>query len=226
MKIKKILFIASCFILAGCVQYHSPDRNTWNKYLNGASFMDMNETSKAAKLPIYMGHGGKVITQSGELSAKMQYGDKNAVDNAILVNYMSGLEYELYDALRKPGMSVQRAGTDVVIILVRSAIMQEDIADISPDGADTLKTISKILNKYDATFMEIAGYTDSMQNQNAARALSLDMAERVGVYLSQHDVSPSRMFIVGRGSMRPIAAQDDMGRLTNRRIEIRLNPTR
>ena len=65
-----------------------------------------------------------------------------------------------------------------------------------------------------------------MQNQNAAHALSLDMAERVGVYFAQHKVSTYRMFIVGRGSARPIAAQDDIGRLTNRRIEIKLSPTR
>ena len=224
MKIKNIFFITLC--LSGCFQYHSPERDTWHNYLYGASFMDMNETSRNAKLPIYMGHGGKIITQNGELSAKMQYGDKNAIDNAVLINYMSELEYELYDALRKPGLSVQRAGTDVVIILVRGAIIREDIADISSDGADTLRIISNILNKYNATFMEIAGYTDSMKDKNAAYALSLDMAERVGVYLSQHNISTSRMFIVGRGAARPIAGQDDMGRLTNRRIEIRLTPVR
>lgn len=226
MKLKQIIFISFSILLASCLQYQSPSRESWQQYLSGASFMDMNETSRAAKLPIYMGHGGKIITQTGELSSNMQYGDKNAIDNAMLVNYMSALEYELYDALRKPGMSVQRAGTDVVIILVRGAIMQENIADISSDGADTLNIISKILNKYNATFMEIAGYTDSMKNQNAAHALSLDMAERVGVYFARHNVSTSRMFIVGRGSARPIAAQDDMGRLTNRRIEIRLTPAR
>lgn len=226
MKIQKIIFIGLCVFLTGCLQYHSPSRNSWNQYLYGASFMDMNETARAAKLPVYMGQGGKVITQSGELSGKMQYGDKNAIDNAVLVNYMSGLEYELYDALRKPGISVQRAGTDVVVILVRDAIMKNDVADISNDGADTLKIISKILNKYNATFMEIAGYTDSMNDKNAAYALSLDMAERVGVYFAEHDVLTTRMFIVGRGSARPIAAQDDIGRLTNRRVEIRLTPAR
>ena len=123
-------------------------------------------------------------------------------------------------------MSVQRAGTDVVIILVRDAIMELNVADISQDGADTLKTISKILNKYNATFIEIAGYTDSMKNQTAAKSFSLDMAERTGVYFAQHKISPYRMFIVGRGSARPIAAQDDVGRLTNRRVEIRLTPVR
>lgn len=226
MNLKKFIFVCFGLALSGCLQYHSPARNTWNQHLYGASFMDMTETAKAAKMPVYMGRGGRIITQTGELSEKMQYGDKNAIDNAVLVNYMANLEYALYDALRKPGISVQRAGTDVVIILVRDAIMENSIADISVDGADTLKTISKILNKYNATFMEIAGYTDSMSDQNAAHALSLDMAQRVGVYLSQHNVSTSRMFIVGRGSARPIAAQDDIGRLTNRRIEIRLSPAR
>ena len=225
MELRKLFFIG-CLFLSGCVQYHSPNRNTWSQYLSGASFTDMSDAARTAKLPVYMGHGGKIVTAGGELSPNMQYGDKNSIDNQAFLKYMSDLEYELYDALRKPGISVQRAGTDVVIILVRDSIMELNVADISSDGADTLKIISNILNKYNATFMEIAGYTDSMKNQTAAIALSLDMAERVGVYFAQHDVSTSRMFIVGRGSARPIAAQDDIGRLTNRRVEIRLTPAR
>ncbi len=224
MKLNKVFFLI--FGLIGCVQYHSPNRDTWPKYLAGASFTDMSEISKTAKLPIYMGQGGKVITATGNLSANMQYGDKNNIDNAKLVNYMANLEYELYDNLRKPGISVQRAGTDVVVILVRDAIMEMSVADISQDGADTLNIIAKILNKYNATFMEIAGYTDAMKDKNAAYSLSIDMAQRVGVYFAQKKISTSRMFIVGRGSARPIAAQDDMGRLTNRRVEIKINPAR
>jgi len=224
MKIKNIILVGC--LLAGCMAYQSPNHNEWNRYLYGASFMDMTETAKTAKLPVYMGQGGKIVTQSGELSGKMQYGDKNSIDNTVLINYMSNLEYELYDALRKPGISVQRVGTDVVVILVRGAIISDNVGDISADGADTLKTISQILNKYNATFMEIAGYTDSMKNQSGAYALSLDMAERVAVYFSRHNVSTSRMFVVGRGAARPIAAQDDIGRLTNRRVEIRLSPAR
>ena len=222
---KKFGLIFLSLVMSACA-YHSPDRSTWQTHLRGASFSEMTDTGRIAKMPVYMGHGGRVITNDGNLSPNMQYGDKNSIDNAVLVNYMANLEYELYDSLRKPGMSVQRAGTDVVIILVRDAIMELNVADISQDGADTLGIISKILNKYNATFMEISGYTDSMKNQTAAKSFSLDMAQRVGVYLSQHDVSPYRMFIVGRGSARPIAAQDDVGRLTNRRVEIRLTPVR
>jgi outer membrane protein OmpA-like peptidoglycan-associated protein len=206
------------------MQYHSPARNTWSQYLRGASFTDMTETARIAKRPVFLGAGGKLISQI-DTPVALDYGDKVQNDNAVSVNYMANLEYELYDALRKPGISVQRAGTDVVVILVRDAIMELNVGDISADGADTLKTISKILKKYDATFLEIAGYTDAMAT-SAADALSFDMAQRVAVYLSQSGINTARMFIVGRGASRPIAAQDDIGRLTNRRVEIRLVPAR
>ncbi len=224
MKLCKI--VSLLFLLYGCVSYSSPDRATWSAYLHGASFTDMTEISRVAKRPVYLGAGGQLISSVVDSDGKMEYGDKVSNDNLLARQYMSALEYELYDALRKPGISVQRAGTDVTIILVRDAIMELSVADISQTGDDTLKTIAKILKKYDATFLEIAGYTDSMRDKNAANALSLDMAQRVGVHLSQHGINTARMFIVGRGAARPIAAQDDIGRLTNRRVEIRLAPAR
>ena len=209
----------------GCVSYHSPDRNTWPTYLQGASFDNMTENTRIAKRPVYLGAGGRTISAVTSMNT-IEYGDKIANDNAVTVKYMTDLEFALYDALRKPGISVQRAGTDVVVILVRDAIMEQDVADISADGADTLKTISKILKHYDATFLEIAGYTDATRDKRAANALSGDMAMRTAVFLAQHDIIAQRMFIIGRGSSRPIAAQDDIGRLTNRRVEIRIAPAR
>ena len=227
MQIKNI--ILSTIILGAvgaCVQYSSPDRYTWSAYLNGVSFTDMTETARIAKHPVYLGAGGRLVTDAVDASRTLDYGDKATNDNAIATQYMAQLEYALYDALRKPGISVQRAGTDVVVILVRDAIMELNVADISTTGDDTLNTITKILKKYDATFLEIAGYTDAMRDANAARALSLDMAQRVGVYFSQQGINTARMFIVGRGAGRPIAGQDDIGRLTNRRLELRITPAR
>ena len=219
------IFLLAC-LMVGCAPYSSPDRNNWANYLNGASFTDMTETARVAKRPVYLGAGGQLLTNAVKPSADMEYGDKVANDNLIARQYMATLEYELYDALRKPGISVQRAGSDVVIILVRDAIMELNVADISQTGDDTLKTIEKILKKYNTTFIEIAGYTDAMRDANAANIFSLDMAKRVGVHMSQNGINTARMFIVGRGSTRPIAAQDDIGRLTNRRVEIRLTPAR
>ncbi len=205
--------------------YKTPQRDTWQYHLRGASFTDMTDVARVAKRPVYLGAGGKLVNDQ-DAPARMEYGDKVSNDNAISVHYMSQLEYALYDALRKPGISVQRAGTDVVVILVRDAIMEMNVGEISADGADTLDTIAKILKKYNATFIEIAGYTDAMRNQTGAAALSLDMAQRVGVFFTTHEIIPQRLFIVGRGAARPIAAQDDIGRLTNRRVELRITPVR
>jgi outer membrane protein OmpA-like peptidoglycan-associated protein len=213
------------FCLSACTGYTSPDHATWDYYLNGASFMDMTETTKVAKRPVYLGSGGKTLSTTTD-NKKMEYGDKATNDNTVGVRYMSELEYELYDSLRTAGVSVERAGTDVVVILVRDAIIQRDAGDISQNGTDILNTVARILRKYNATYLEIAGYTDAMRDTDAARRMSLDMAERVGVFLSRREIKPARMFIVGRGSARPIAAQDSIGRLTNRRIEIRIAPAR
>lgn len=210
--------------MTSCVTYHSPARQTWPALLRGASMTDMTEMSRVAKRPVYLGAGGQLVTATENPAA--DYGDKIANENAVALNYMAKLEYALYDALRMPGISVQRAGTDVVVIMVRDALMELDVADISPDGDRALNIMAKILRQYDATFIEIAGYTDAMRDGAAARSLSLDMAQRVAVYLAQHKINTARMFIVGRGATRPIAAQDDIGRLTNRRVEIRLAPAR
>lgn len=224
---QKIFYIIPLLVLTSCMPYTSPDRQKWHTYLNGASFTDMTEMSRTAKKPVYLGAGGRTLSESIEnIPSGMEYGNKIQNDNIVARKYMSELEYELYDSLRKPGISVQRAGTDVVIILVRDAIMELNIAEISKTGDDTLCTIAKILNQYDATFIEIAGYTDAMRDTNAANALSMDMAQRTGVHLAQHKVNTTRMFIVGRGAARPIAGQDNIGRLTNRRVEIRLSPAR
>ena len=212
--------------IAGCVAYKSPERANWGTYLRGASFTDMTENTRTAKKPIFQGAGGKTVADVVEQSAEMEYGDHVQNESAMCINYMSALEERLYDALRRPGLSVQRAGTDVLVILVRDAIMELNAPEISAAGDENLSTIAKILKEYNATFIEIAGYTDSMRDTNAARAFSMDMAERVAVYLARHGIKTARMFIVGRGAARPIAAQDEWGRLTNRRVEIRISPVR
>lgn len=201
---QQLLLIAP-ILLYGCVAYQTPTRNNWPKILAGASFQDMTEEARIAKLPLYLGAGGKTVT-------------------AAQLNYAVNLESGLYNSLHKAGISVQRVGGDVLVILVRGAFMRSDVAEISDDGTDTLKTIAKILNDYDSSYLEIAGYADKMSDQRAAGALTLDMAQRVALVLANYDVKPVRMFVVGRGSQRPIAAQDDIGRLMNRRVELRISP--
>ncbi|MCL2538425.1 MAG: OmpA family protein [Alphaproteobacteria bacterium] len=204
---KYCLLFTVCCLLFGCAGYQTPPRDEWSSVLRGASFGDMTSDAKIAKRPIFMGTGGVPIESA-----------------AVARPMMEQLEYELYDALRKPGIQVQRVGTDVVVVLVRDAFMSVDQPDISADGADTLRIISKILVKYGNTYIEIAGYTDAMRDANMAKSFSLDMAQRVALFFAAHEIHPVRMFIVGRGSARPISDQSTTGRLMNRRVELRISP--
>jgi outer membrane protein OmpA-like peptidoglycan-associated protein len=197
---------ALCLVFAACSKYTTPERGTWDTILRGASFGAMTETAKIAKRPIFQDSGGKTL-RADEVPA-----------------YMAQMEQELADNLRKPGIQVSRIGNDILIVMVRDAFMELDQAEISSDGTDILRATSRILAKYDKTFIEIAGYSDAMRDQSAAIAFSFDMAERVALFKAQHRVRPVRMFVIGRGSARPISDQSDIGRLMNRRVEIRISP--
>ena len=204
---KKYLLFALCSLLfASCGGYKTPERGTWSTILKGASFGAMTETAKIAKQPIFLGAGGKTLAQ------------------AEAPTYMAMIETELEDSLRKPGIQITRIGGDALVVMVRDAFMSIDHPDISGDGADTLTRLSKVLAKYDRTFIEIAGYSDAMRDQNSAIAFSFDMSERVALFMAQHRVKPVRLFVVGRGSARPISDQTNVGRLMNRRVEIRISP--
>jgi outer membrane protein OmpA-like peptidoglycan-associated protein len=198
---KKILLF---FALAGCV-YVTPPHDEWPTVLHGTSFDPMTPTLKVAKKPLYQADGGFVIAQA----------DKT--------KYMADLESKLDNTLRKPGIQISRVGTDVVVVMVRSAFIYTDSPEISEMGDDLLGDLASVLKEFNATWIELTGYTDEMQNQENAVALSRDMATRVALYLSKNGIRPIRIFVNGRGSANPIADQSDIGRLMNLRVEVKLS---
>lgn len=198
---KKLL--ALCFLCA-CA-YVSPPRDQWNSILNGTSGEAMTANLRVAKKPLYQAAGGQLV-----------YKDNTRA-------YMDELNDKLENTLRKPGIQFSRSGPDIIIVIVRSAIIYTDSPEISQNGDDLLGDLANILNMYDRTWIEITGFSDATKNQENAIAFSQDMAKRVAVYLAKHNVRPIRMFATGKGSANPISDQSDIGRLMNRRIEIRLS---
>ena len=165
----------------------------------------MTPMLRSAKRPLYQETGGVVLPLN------------------MASEYMGRMEARLRDTLRKPGVQINRIGTDIVVILVRPSFMYTDKPEISQMGDELLGRLARVLREFDMTWVEITGFTDAMQNQTHAIALSKDMADRVGVYLARNRVHPIRMFLVGMGSANPIADQSQVGRLTNLRVEIRLS---
>ena len=79
---KKYWFVF-LFCLVGCAAYKTPERDTWPQYLHGASFIDMTETARIAKKPVFQGAGGRTVSQVQTKTYLDEYGDKSLNDNAI-----------------------------------------------------------------------------------------------------------------------------------------------
>ena len=86
-----------------------------------------------------------------------------------------------------------------------------------------LTSVSKVLKKYNKTYVQIAGYTDNTGNKATNNTLSFNRANAVANYLKLKGVNANRMLIEGHGSKNPIASNSTAkGREKNRRVEITL----
>lgn len=194
------------FLLLSACGYKSPSQSMWSLYLQNASFTEMNDDIINYKSSVYIARGGKYINKQN------------------INKYIQSCELELYKNLIKYGIQVQRIGQEILIIISHSYLINFNESDFSTEGIKKLNIIANTLRKYDALFVEISGYSDAMNNLNNAKLFSQNIAERVGVFFVKSNIDPLRLFIIGKGSTNPIASQDFIGRLTNRRVEIKLKP--
>ena len=98
-----------------------------------------------------------------------------------------------------------------------------DSAVFKPVFNNILTSVAKVINEFDKTKVQVAGYTDSTGSAAYNNTLSLQRAQAVANYLKLRDVSASRLMVYGYGSGNPIASNATAaGREQNRRVEITL----
>ena len=89
-------------------------------------------------------------------------------------------------------------------------------------GSDaTLSNLAAFLNEYPERHVVIEGHTDNVGSASFNQTLSLERAESVRRYLTEHGVQRSRITTAGFGLDRPVASNDTpTGRQQNRRVEV------
>lgn len=96
---------------------------------------------------------------------------------------------------------------------------------ISPSFDTSLDAVSRVMNKYDKTFLTIEGHTDSSGDAGYNMSLSEKRAVSVRNYLQRQGVNGQRLQVTGFGETQPIASNDTpAGRAQNRRVEINIVP--
>ena len=149
-----------------------------------------------------------------------------ALGGSAVGNYMDRQENELRQKLASTGVSVSRNGNEVILNLPGNITFPTGSADLSTRFEPVLDSIAIVLAKYDQTYIDIVGFTDSTGTDELNQELSRRRAESVSNYLVVRDnVLPARIIAEGRGETNPIATNTTAsGRALNRRVQIELNP--
>lgn len=139
--------------------------------------------------------------------------------------YMDVQEAKLRQELEATGVSVTRQGDSIILNMPGNITFNTDSSAISADFYRVLNSVAKVFNKYEKTYVDIYGHTDSVGDASYNMGLSQQRADAVSRYLQTREVLPQRILTRGMGEDYPIASNDTAsGRSQNRRVEIKLTP--
>jgi outer membrane protein OmpA-like peptidoglycan-associated protein len=139
--------------------------------------------------------------------------------------YMDHQESKLRAQLQGTGVSVTRAGDNLILNMPGNVTFEVNRSDIRSGFYDVLSSVVLVVQEFDKTLIEISGYTDSSGGDSYNQSLSERRADSVGNYFKSHSVVPGRVVTKGFGERNPVADNSTAaGREQNRRVELRLVP--
>jgi outer membrane protein OmpA-like peptidoglycan-associated protein len=134
-------------------------------------------------------------------------------------------EAELRRQLQGTGVSVTRAGDQIILNMPSDITFAVDQDAVKPGFYQTLNSVALVLKKFKQTTVDVFGHTDSTGGEQHNFDLSQRRALSVANYLSAQGVDSRRFAVTGFGKTRPVATNATAdGRAQNRRVEIQLSP--
>ena len=141
--------------------------------------------------------------------------------------YMDRQEAELRKKLRGTGVSVERDGDNINLIMPGNITFVTAQHDLNAGFHEVLDSVILVLQEFDQTLIVAAGHTDSRGSEEYNQGLSERRANSVSQYLLDNGVIEARIEAVGFGEKHPIAGNStEEGRSLNRRVELSLLPIR
>lgn len=174
----------------------------------------------------------------GALAGLAVGGSANAQRNAVLIgaglgalaggaigSYMDQQEAELRAQLQGTGVSVTRAGDQIILNMPSNITFASDQDAVKAEFYPTLNSVGLVLKKFNRTLVDVYGHTDNTGDDSYNLRLSERRALSVANYLSGQGADSRRFAVTGFGESRPIASNASAaGRAENRRVEIQLSP--
>lgn len=148
------------------------------------------------------------------------YVERQYVDTYVDRQY-ADLEASFVDT----GVTVERRGHDLVIMLPADVTFAFDRAEIRPRFFSILNRFAETLRNYPGSDVEVVGHTDSVGSEVYNLGLSERRGRSVADYLVARGVEPARLVVEAMGESEPIASNATAeGRAANRRVELIIHP--
>lgn len=139
--------------------------------------------------------------------------------------YMDTQEAKLRKQLRGSGVSVEREGNNINLIMPGNITFSSGNANIDQSFLSVLDSVILVLQEFDKTLIVVAGHTDSTGSNALNQSLSERRAQSVSTYLNSAGVITDRIEVIGFGETQPVASNNtEVGKDLNRRVEITLLP--
>ena len=139
--------------------------------------------------------------------------------------YMDVQEAKLRKQLRSTGVSVERVGDNINLIMPGNITFSSGGSAIVNDFYPVLDSVAIVIKEYNKTLVVVAGHTDSDGSDSLNQNLSQQRANAVSGYLRSQGIADIRLDSVGFGERQPVASNATaQGKQLNRRVEITLLP--
>jgi outer membrane protein OmpA-like peptidoglycan-associated protein len=133
--------------------------------------------------------------------------------------------HKLREQTAGTGIDVTRDGDNLILNMPSNVTFAVDSAAIDPAFQTTLGNVADTLSRYEKSYVDVLGHTDSTGSDAYNQALSERRAESVANFLANSGVQRARLATRGYGESQPIASNStEQGRAANRRVEIKIVP--
>lgn len=185
----------------------------------------VSNTAAGAGLGALAGAGIGLLAGGNDRRNALIGAGVGALAGGLAGNYMDRQESELRAQLQGTGVSVTRAGDQIILNMPSNITFATDQDSVKSAFYPTLNSVALVLQKYKQTTVDVFGHTDSTGGAQHNFDLSQRRALSVANYLEGQGVDARRFAVTGFGADRPIASNSTPeGRAQNRRVEIQLSP--
>ena len=168
---------------------------------------------------------GDILGGKNDRTAKIVGAGLGGLAGAGIGYYMDEQEKKLREQTAGTGIDVTRDGDNLILNMPSSVTFAVDSSAISPAFQTTLSNVADTLSRYEKSYVDVLGHTDSTGSDAYNQSLSERRAESVANFLANSGVQRARLATRGYGESQPIASNStEEGRAANRRVEIKIVP--